>query len=976
MGQTIQFVNNTTDTIIIQGIDANAFDAQFSGSFSCVDGSCSIVPGEGSAVIGDLSTFQLNGGADFAFDVGLIAPASINPSPFGGSNQGNYSATIALNGDEYTVVIIDTTIEAQTIQFVNNTLDKITIKGMAFPLNVGDLTAPINLDFDSESGVYTLTGPSGTATIGNLSIFYSFQISSINFAFDVILGLNSIIADIKPPANQSLYMGSIIQDANQYTITIDPVPIANSLIVINNTQDLILVQGIDISAFTADGFQGAFTASEGSCSIAPGTGSAVISNSALVESGFQLNGGADFAFDVALGGSSSAVTASPYGGANQSGYAAGLQVNGTQYIITISPTPANPTIQFVNNTSDTITLGTTTLNAMLDSGALTNFWGSLSWDGTDYLQITGVGTGEIGDIPPTFTLTIDTFTFTVTLGPLPTILTASQSNYEAAIGVLGNLYTITIQKTTPAPVQTTTITFDNFTDYAIEIGGATAVADFTLSPANCLTFSSASGMYQIPAITTACVATFGDNFTIADLGTFTGVNSTGIPIFSFSPNFTTQDEIYQPYIEVAPDNSDGTYTLSIFEANLKINNQTTQEVDIFIDQAAFNTPPVGKWNDRGYYEIPAGTEFVALIGDLLNTTTAINFQVGSSVIFTATFPSVGPKIENVAPNYTVTPSVDTQNGGSTIQIDYTAPGPGTLVNFTFTGSLTELLFSGAVPIAYFSAPNNYINMLRESTSVEAIFTTTATGIATMQTVPSVGPLNPSSPNQLALDSTNSSYQSQPLSGDVMIQFYTDNSGDPPVVTLYSQNVVAGDTPVIPEPFLFPLDLTGTSTSVELVGPAGANPISINSNNIELAAYYGPFNIPNQTIADVLGYNMGTLSSSGFTFVFVLPVSSFATTPTSLNGSIVITDTTQANQEITFTISSQPNSFDPTGKAPLTVTGTFYGIDFAISSAIADLYGDQANNYPTITITGALSRAAPTFYYNNSISGTVDLTFDN
>lgn len=749
MGQTIQFINNTTDTIAIQGIDASAFaSGSYLGSLTCVDGNCLIAPGKGSASIGDLSTFQLNGGADFAFAAGLATPASINPSPFGGIKQGNYSATIALNGDAYTVVIIDTTIEAQTIQFVNNTKDTITIKGIALPLDAGAFIAPItNLSFGS--GIYTLTAPSGTATIGDLSIYDSFQIGSTDFAFDVILGLKSIIADMNAPPNQSSYMGSIIQDANQYTIIIDPVPNAKSMIVINNTQDSILVQGIDISAFDTVSFQGAFTSSDGSCSIAPGTGSAGMADAILFESGFQLNGGADFAFDVALGGDSSAVTPSPYGGANQSGFAAGLQVNGTQYIITISPTPANPTIQFVNNTSDTITLDKT-----LDSGALTNCFAGLNWNGTNYLQTTGVGTGEIGDIPSTFTLTINGLTFTVTLGASPTILPPLQSNYEAVIGVLGNLYTITIQ------------------------------------------------------------------------------------------------------------------------------------------------------------------------------------------------------------------------------IDHITPGPGTKVNFTFTGGLTELLFSGAVPAAYFSPPYNYEKMLRESTSVKAIFTTTATGIATMQTVSSVGTLNPSSINNLKLDSSKSSYQKQPLSGDVMIQFNTDDSGDPPVVTLYSQNVVAGDVPVTPQPFLFPLNLTGTSTSVELVGPGGVYPINITSNDIELEAHYGPFNIPKYTLADVPSYNTGIVSSSGFTFVFVLPISGFDTTPTSLNGSIVITDTTQADQEITFNIASAPNSFDPTGKAHLIVTGNFYGIDFVISSAIADLYGDQANNYPMITISGLLNRSVKTFYYNNSITGVVNLTFNN
>ncbi len=736
MGQIIQFVNNTTDTIIIQGVDADAFtNGSLTGALTCKGSNCLLTPGEGSAGIGDLSIFQLNGGADYAFSVSLISPASIEPSPFAGINQSNYTAKISSLTNGYSIVVIDTTIEALVIEIINNTAESIEIKGIALPLDDGALIAPLtNLSFSS--GVYSLTASAGSATIGDLSIFETFQISSTNFIFDVVLGINLIMPDISAPlATQGSYTGGITQNQNQYTITINSVSTAESIVIVNNTQDSVIVQGINQSAFTSSSFQGSFSCSGGNCLVLPGTGSAVIANPVPFQGGFQLNGGADFAFALNLNGSLSAIEPSPFSGVNQSNYAASIIVDGTQYIITISETPLNPTIQFINNTSKTIEL-----QSSLDSGAFTNCLNGLSWNGTNYLQTTGVGSGEIGDIPSNFTVSVNSLIFTITIGSSPTILPASQSGYGASINVLGNLYTIVIQ--------------------------------------------------------------------------------------------------------------------------------------------AINVIP---------------------------------------------------------------------------------PGPGTKFDFTIAGSLSELLFSGEI------TEMNYAEMIREESTIEAQFTTTSTGIATLQTSPSIGPLNPSSPNFLTLDSKKSSYGTQALSGNVMVQLA---STTPPGFNLYSQNVIAEDFSASPKPFLFPLNLTGTSTTVQIEGPNGVNPVSLSSPSINISASY-VFTVTSETTPPVSSSCTGTLSMSGFAFTFQLPMN-LQQIPKGMSGLITITDTTQSSQTITLNINA--DKFDASsGKASLAISGNFYGQAYVINSAEIDS-GVISGVNPCITIPGNLTGGVPSLFYNSNITGTINLLF--
>jgi hypothetical protein len=435
MSQTISFVNNTSSQIKIYGMAVNALTG-CQNAVDCANGSYVINPGMGLATLNsaDLPLFQLSA-PDFVFDVVLstasTSPNSLPSDALGGANQVNYAGIILLNAGNYTVFIQDLT-NIKTVKFVNNTQEAITIQNIqGNPLDQAALVFP--------KGSYPISAnTTATATIGDLQFFETFQLKANDYAFNVVLGINSIMPDLDPPSNQAQYLAGLSYSENEYVITVSPLS-TNNMVFENQTSDQITIQSIGVwgvsSPFTNLTDSVVQTPNQGYV-INPGTGSAQ-ADSSITQ--FTLTC-ADFAFGVNLSNSGT-IFLPQLGGVNQSAYAASILKNGSQYTIVIAPNPSVPTVQFINNTQETVSIA----KELNDPNAFTNCLNNLICTSESYQLYPGEGTCQIGDLQVNhgFTLKATDFTFTIALNSPGPILA---SGYVGLVSQIGNLYTVVIEK--------------------------------------------------------------------------------------------------------------------------------------------------------------------------------------------------------------------------------------------------------------------------------------------------------------------------------------------------------------------------------------------------------------------------------------------------------------------------------------------------------------------------------------------------
>lgn len=455
MTEKISFVNNTNSQIIINGMAANVMSL-CQDAIDCANGSYVINPGIGFATLSNsnLPLFQLST-PDFVFNV-LLSTASTSQTPLpedvlGGANQANYAGTLFLDAGVYTVLIQDLT-TVQSVTFVNNTSDVINLR------NIGETSIDEEAFIFSPNNSYPIPSQkSATATIENLSFFETFQVYGPDFTFNVVLGINSIMPDLNPPANQNNYVAGLSYSNNEYVITVSKIDSTNSVIFQNQTGEEIRIEPIgnlNGAPFFTDLHDGLIQTVDQSYAILPGIGSATVNSSITM---FQVTT-EDFAFIFTLNGAGKVILPE-LKGVNQSKFAANISQNGSQYTIVVSPSPLFPTINFINNTQDVIYIA----KEVNDPNAITDCLNNLHCSSGSFVLNPGAGSCQIGDLPinQSFQVSATDFTFAVNLSDPGKILPTTSADYVGLVNQIGNLYTVVIEKgaTPPGPGTPYSFTF-------------------------------------------------------------------------------------------------------------------------------------------------------------------------------------------------------------------------------------------------------------------------------------------------------------------------------------------------------------------------------------------------------------------------------------------------------------------------------------------------------------------------------------
>ena len=324
----------------------------------------------------------------------------------------------------------------------------------------------------------------------------------------------------------------------------------------------------------------------------------------------------------------------------------------------------------------------------------------------------------------------------------------------------------------------------------------------------------------------------------------------------------------------------------------------------------------------------------------------VNFDGASSAV--TTMSGVNATIIGAANAYTIT-----------VNSIVTVP-----VVATFTGSLSELLFNTLLVNQY----KNLQWMGRAPIVLNATLVTSE-GTAILKSVPTQPGFSPETQNLIALDSAASSFNGQPLSGEINIE-YTNERVKPIILIISSVSNGSGKSSFILDP-----NLKGTATTVELVGTMGMKgaPVTITESapTLELAAYYS-FVMTSPGVTSALTNNIGTVSNSAFSFTFILPTTGL-NNPISATGTISIKDGV-SNNVISFTFNNWKIGASPAS----TIVASIYGSDITatVTSAELNLNGDPDNSYPTLTISGSVNGKIPVLYYNKNISGKINLTFED
>ena len=406
--------------------------------------------------------------------------------------------------------------------------------------------------------------------------------------------------------------------------------------------------------------------------------------------------------------------------------------------------------------------------------------------------------------------------------------------------------------------------------------------------------------------------------------------------------------------------------MNITPATILFSNTTALEVDMLIDQAALTSVQTGTYTSGAY---PIGTNCTAIapcggvIGDLLNTGALVPFNSGGKQVFTVDFTKSPPAVGNLLPGYSANPIVN-RNGGCTLAISYTIP-----VNFSLTGGLSQIIqdtVSSANNITVLpsnfmsvnfvesisSANQNTFNRMMHFSMAASI---NIPNIANLTTVYSTSPLALGGSSPLSLDIT-SKFWNQSLSGSITVGFSSDKLA---MLTLSANNLSIAS---FPSGTSFSLGQTAVA-QVQLLGYI-PNPttITLASPVVTLNPLYAFTGTGGPNLSTNL--NVGTVTTSGFSFTFALPTTVSSAVMRLVNGSLItITDSTQATgkNQIIFNMSG-----NITGAS---VTGTFYGQPILTGTAVVNTTGT-----PSITITGTMQSGIGPFVFTKGITGQINLLF--
>lgn len=515
------------------------------------------------------------------------------------------------------------------------------------------------------------------------------------------------------------------------------------------------------------------------------------------------------------------------------------------------------------------------------------------------------------------------------------------------------------------------VTFQNNTLYTINISGTDGNAFSTMTGG----LSCSAGGCQIAAGTG--VGTI-DDLQVASPVTFNGVNASGVQVFSFQVTFNGTSVVpvtqtNKQDVNVSATFNSNIYVVKIAPATISFVNTTPSEVDMVIDQAAFSQFSSGSYTNGAY---PIGTNCTAItpcegvIGDLLNTGSLVPFKSGGKQVFTVDFTKSPPVVGSILPGYSVIP-IENSDGGYRLEISYTIA-----VNVSLTGGLSQIVQDRVAPANNITTlPPNFMSInFVESISPEIQNTfnkmihfvmaanITIPTIATLTTVYSASPLALGGSSPLLLDTNISKFWNQSLAGSITVGFSSDKvtkltfSGS----NLTIESFPSGASFSLSQKAVAQVQLLGYVADAINPENRDATTITLASPEVNLIPLYTFIGTGGPNLAADL--NVGTVTTTGFSFTFALPTTVTSAVMRLVSGSsITITDATQGKgkNQIVFNMSG-----DITGAS---VTGTFYGLSILTGTAVVNTSGT-----PSITITGTMQSGIESFFFTQAITGQINL----
>lgn len=535
-------------------------------------------------------------------------------------------------------------------------------------------------------------------------------------------------------------------------------------------------------------------------------------------------------------------------------------------------------------------------------------------------------------------------------------LTGAPTQGDYAITISGPALTPTVSITYAAPQGLTTVKINNSTGDLFNVSGIAGANQFSnVTPPGCIICKF--GLCELLGTNTSCSAQFSSSV-LSGMGKFTGNGESFTVKFDGSANPQTTEN----GVDVKATYSSNVYIIDVtppaptVQTSVQFINNTGTSMSV--PASSILAMPASA---NSCVSCASGSDCV-ISGSDCNVTYSGTFPANTEVEFTVGLNNFTVNFDGASSTVPSMSGVNAVVNGfpNTYVIKVTSVVT-VSVNASFTGSLAELLFNGVMAGQY-----KNIQMMGFAPIVITATLDTTQGNAILKSMPISAGFSPSSQNLIPLDSTASSFRGTALSGEINAEYTNDRVN--PILILSSVGSGSNNGPFILDP-----NLTGSSTTVELVGTKGMNGASVtiteSSTFLQLAAYYS-FAIANPAVTSALTYNMGTVSNNAFSFTFVIPTSEL-NNPISATGTISLTDSV-SNNTISFTF----NNWQVSSITGADITASIYGLTATVTSAELNLTGDTADSYPTLTISGSLSGPIPQLYYNNNISGTINLTFED
>jgi hypothetical protein len=436
---TINFINYTDLPFALNGVNSSDVTAPVGQTILCCnDNYCSLSPGQIQVSITNITSFYISS-SDCAFAVDLSKIGAQENALIGGPNQSNYQVNLN-NVDSVLNLVIDYKLNANNVTFLNNTQETITIEGIYNTIDPSlflCLPAPSGSQNSLSCGSgFSLKPGNGYASILFIDAYTPFRLSASDFVFDLILGPTIVTDSLSAPSTQSNYaVGLSFDSVTGYTVEINSVLNANSLIIENSTDEIMNMLFDSLSSLITNP-GGSATLVGGYYQISPGL--AYFSIDPTVEN-FILSA-VDYSYTIDLTQAAGAIENDFIIGASQGEYGAYLYKSGTQSKVKIRKIPKNISLEILNFTPDDIEINVV--------GDLADLFYDCEYEfscNTNYKVNPGYGISVLENFPifGTFSITGSDFQFS-NLNLSSQI--AQNSGYEVKISQFGTLHSILIEK--------------------------------------------------------------------------------------------------------------------------------------------------------------------------------------------------------------------------------------------------------------------------------------------------------------------------------------------------------------------------------------------------------------------------------------------------------------------------------------------------------------------------------------------------